>query len=350
MTLLHFVAAVLPLGPTAPQEAPPAPSMVTPAPELGRFEPLLGRWRSQGSGRAETSRGTLEFDWTGEHEFRSALGGHVVQELTRLEVEGLGTLLFKNLWGYDRSREQHVVSGITNMGDAFCATVEWPADDTFFYAVTERDEGNLSGERWVTRIGADRIEQEVWKWVGAGKEVKHVWGTLERARDDSEPVLFDTSLSAGWTAPEMAKLAGMAGRYTFEGDITPMPGMTMQARGREAIESIFGGAVLEIRVEGEPLPGMPAYEAWGAYAWNAVRGDYDLLFVDNFGTAQHRRAQWVGQQLVATSNGQKLGQPSAYRSVVSFGEGGTLREVVEHELIGTAEPLQSFRVKYEAAE
>lgn len=255
-TLLVVIAAV------ARPEAEFAPGR--PA-ALAALSFLPGEWQVRGRERGEPGEAWREL--RGECSVREVLGGVGLEETCRLEGEPGATLA---LWSFDRLQQ--------------CFRAAWLDDVAGLVDVYE---GRFDGEE----LRLDNLASNTFTRLAAapGRAVRRRHGRVRLASSDDRRFRLDRDSSpdggANWyrtreleyvrrraaaptataaasvhaeaTAPPLAALAGLVGRWEITGEAVPAPGAPwVRVSGHATIRAVLGGLGLvdESRlVEGAPL-------------------------------------------------------------------------------------------------
>jgi hypothetical protein len=114
----------------------------------------------------------------------------------------------------------------------------------------------------------------------------------------------------------------------------------------EVISSVFSGAGVAFELNGDPIPNMGKYQAWGMIAWSTEDKCYKSLWLDNMGAAQIVDGYYRDGALIMMSAAPMMGEPVANRSVLKFGADGSYASIEEHRMVGDHAPMHSFSAKY----
>ena len=318
-----------------------------PAPELAKFQSLIGDWKGSGGGKAATPDGVVEYAWTSVSRYRLVLGGHFIEETTRIEVDGWGAIGFRVYLGYNRHTKtfrQHVIDNMTGVATA---DVQWIDDKSWITASRSFIDGEVKGERVVTKIvDADNVEFECREWVGGGDETPTVYGKMHRV-DELPPIDIDAVAPMIGPVAEMASVRKMSGTYKFRGMLAMSPEQKLDIAGTESIDPVFGGVAVRVTIVGDPIPGMGSYQSFGAIGWNPSKGCYSVFYCDNMGDAMvldgwMRPAAFVQMATMVVD-----GRPSVLRGIAHLGEDGKLQRATEDRMDGESAPLRGFDCTYE---
>src|SRR5690606_24930624 len=119
------------------------------------------------------------------------------------------------------------------------------------------------------------------------------------------------------------------------GQFTPMPGAEpVPISGKETLEPLFGSTLMTANVSGEDIPGIGAYEAFGAYGWHPEKECYTSIYVNNMGEMVSTESRWLDGKLVSTHKGMSMGQPVVMRGVIDVNDEGVLTRAYAHSVIG----------------
>ena len=89
------------------------------------------------------------------------------------------------------------------------------------------------------------------------------------------------------------------------------------------------------------------YEAWGAYAWNAHKNCYDIIWLSNLGEGGLAECRRSGKnKLILTSSRQTMGQPMVERTIVDLADDGTVTGIVTTSITADHDPVVSFKASY----
>lgn len=338
MSVSIALATLVP-GPARAQDAMPTPS---PAPEIDAFDPMLGDW--EGGGTFIASPGAPPMRWSGVSSVQKILGGHFVQEDTRIAVGG-AVLTMRYIYGYDPERGELFSHGLSNMG-CDTVTVRWTDDHTLVATNSGVGEDGLPFvERWSTRYRGDARSFKMERGAGEEPVFLHVAGDWKRSKKT-----FDAARDGEASAQpsdEMDRLRGMLGRYRVTGEVTMSPGApAMQITGDETSSWLFEGAVIHTTVHGQPGD----YEAHAYLYYDPRARCYKHFAVNNMGMAGVSQARFWNDDLVFTLADPVMGTPGAERMVLKMDESGARTSIVSWRLAGTADPYKSFDATYEKVE
>jgi Protein of unknown function (DUF1579) len=348
---LHTLFCVLPLlSPAA--FAQEGEMDMGPAKEVKAFDKLLGTWTGSGTVRASAD---ARMKWTATSHTTSVLGGHFVQEDTKIVFEGEQAppaLVFRTLYGFDKETKRWMSYAISNMGTAEAKQIHWV--DGKMMSGGSKVEKDMTGkdqfivERWSTTFNEDGYSVASYQTIGNGRPFAHVVGSFKKAK------VANASFKANKIAPmipvpkQMGALQKWSGSYHLKGWMIMMPGMPKtDITAKETVESIFGGAAIEFRLKGDPIPNMPGtYEGWGAMVWSDQDQCYKSLWIDNMGGAimqdtHIRDGKFIGGLAVVS-----MGQPTVVQSITTLAADGSLGSVVEYRGSGAAAPVKSFSGTY----
>ena len=324
-------------------EMPAMPDM-SPAKQLSSYEGLLGTWK--GKGVVVHAPGTDEIPWTSQTHYRKVMNGHFIEEVTIVEVTGLGTLQMKGFYGYDKENKRYVSCGFSNFGTANYSVVRWADKKTMVTTNSGAENGQTTVERWVTSFGDGKQSIIGYKAISGGPEFVHVKGSSTKVDTNVKGIAVDASMGVMPANPAMAKLKGMVGTFKIKGRMAMSPEQRVNVTGKETMALIFGGSILEAKLYGDPMPGGPAYEGYGVWAWNTAKNCYDMIFLDSMGQMHHGSCHWAGKKLIFLQSGVQMGLPYTQRGVLKFDENGVFKGVSQHRMQGTQPPFESFNGEY----
>jgi hypothetical protein len=285
-----------------------------PAKELARFDPLLGNW--EGSGTATGSAGK-QTKWTSKATVQKILGGHYVQDDTRVDLEDMpAPLVFRTVFAWNVAEQRFTEMSLGNTGEAKRADVYWTEDGGLIGTGTAVDQGRPVVRRSVTKLtGKDTFEFRMDQAVGTGEFERKVFGTYKRG---------GTGFSAGETcapvAPpsgELKKFDGSLGDWSLKGSASMTPGTEMMAfTGQMSVRTILGGHVQFALMKGGDTPGMPVWEGHWYLAYEPSTRTCRAFMFDNMGNAQSEQKFAAGtDRFIGVSAGWMEGRPQALRSV-----------------------------------
>jgi hypothetical protein len=343
LVLLSFV----PLAPLAAQEGPPKP-----AEQVAKFDVLLGSW--EGSGTVQHGPGGEQSKWICKVAARRALGGHVVREETRIEIEGApGPLWFVTLYGWDRETQRYVRVESSNFGAVQFSEVFWTGPKEMVTSRADVMEGKPFVERWVHRFDGAAWHFECQQAEGSAEIYTHVVGDVKRTSEKPSDLAaveaaFMPEMAAGG-APHMKKLARSAGSYQMKGWFKMAPDAPQTPfTGSEQVRAMYGGSVIEFAAKGDEVPGFGAYESLGWMAWDAHGRCYRMVFANNMGEIGEQECRFSGdQRLVTTSASMSMGKPVTMRSVIEIGDDGAFQRFAGDMMMDTAAPGRFFEATYE---
>lgn len=339
--LLSLLLAVFATAQDAPQQ--PAP-----AAELKKFEPLIGTWT--GKGTAVMAPGAKPIEWTSRASYQWALDKHFVVGDTIVDFgNGLPPIGVREILGWDGENKRFVAITADNGCNSSFAELEFPKPDTMVNAFTRKAQGQVMTERRTTTFGKDGFGYVIAMYGSTGPAVDCVIGAFTRASDNA-PVVAG-SVGAMEAVGEMSKKMNRAvGTYDVTGEMTMMPGMPVtKITGRDVCTTIFGGAVFQVATTGAAAGQPGGYEALNLTVWNGDKHCFDSYVADNMGYVGAMEQRFVGEQLVATSASNFMGQPMAQRTVMDLDGAGRLTKVRSWSIVGTSEPFRSFEASYKPA-
>jgi len=327
---LFVVAAI-----AATALSPAVRAQAKPAEELKRFDFMVGTWKAEG----HTHVMGQKVPWTADQSVRWVLDGHALQDDTIIELPE-GRIAMRSMITWDSEAECLRMFTVDNILGVSWSDAWWTEDGKFVTFGTGVEEGQPFTERWVTTYSGEKeMSFESTRAVAAGEFAPYVVGTSEKVSDTPEE--FDLEAIDhlyGAPQPKMENMGAMAGDYTMAGS-----GMGMDLAGWTKVRALFDGHVLEVRDGSNDESG---YGSVHYISWNETDGCYRHFGVNSMGMSGHTEARYVGPDLVHTSAEVMGGVPFANRTVMSFGEDGSLVKVVSHMLMGTDAPMKDFEATY----
>ena len=139
LLLIGFMSCLVLGQDSAEPMGPPKP-----APELQKFNRLVGNF--EGSGTASMVPGAPAGGWTSQSTYKWILGGHFLQEDTRVDIAAMGEMkmppmFFRSFYGWNRENKKYMSCSIGNMGPAEIAEIHWSDNDTMIVVNTGIEEG-----------------------------------------------------------------------------------------------------------------------------------------------------------------------------------------------------------------
>ncbi|MHC4896913.1 MAG: DUF1579 family protein, partial [Planctomycetota bacterium] len=319
-----------------------------PAKELEKFSRLIGYWQGEGTSTSDPSKPMSK--WTSFSHCRKVMDGHFLREDLRIESDAWTTpMQFINFYGYNQQKKRFIVAGISNMGTAELAEINFHDDNTMITASTKLYQGKRIVERWVTKLGDGEMSFVGHEAIGDSDFFVHVKGTAKKVDAKPKAKIIEAAFSfMGEPSAEMGKMKGLVGTMTFKGEMLMMPGTPMvPITGESTTEPLFAGTVLQTVINGDPIDGQ-AYHGWHALAWDPVEKSYVSLGLNNMGEAMTERGVWVSKtELLFTAALPWYGGiPSVYSGVMKCADDGTLKSYTAHAIIGTHKPVKSFHIDY----
>jgi hypothetical protein len=141
----------------------------------------------------------------------------------------------------------------------------------------------------------------------------------------------------------------MKGHYRLKGSYKMGPEVpAVEISGDEEIVDFFDGLVMGVRVKGDPVEGLglPAFEGYAAFSWDAAKSCYKTVFANNMGELGSSEGRWAGDDLVVTGSRMQMGQPVLSRTLVKVDGDGRVQSAEAHALVGVTEPLKTFEASY----
>ncbi len=327
------------------QEAPQSPP--APAPELKKLEPMIGHWKGSGTANFDPSAPPTKWECTSTYQW--ALGGHFVQEDSRIQFDGIeAPMVLRSYLGWDRENGRHVSLMAGNGGEVHLNELTFLPDGSMVQVNRLVRDGMPSAERLITRVTGKTMTFAMDLLPPTGPMMPLVEGTLTRTETGREPAL-DAGPFMLPPAEPMARVVRSAGTYAMEGSVSMSPEMPpMKIRGTETARALFGGALLHVRTTGA-AEGMPeTYEAESFMGWNAARSCYIVAVVTNMGevgTMECRFSQ-DGKSMVQTGAMLVMGLPAVARYVIELDESGSWKRAVGTSVMGAANPFETFSATY----
>lgn len=315
---------------------------VPPAEQLDAFQPLLGKWKGSGEGSMDGQ----PFTWTSATTYELVLGGHFVEEITRVDVPNFGSMVWHSFFGYDKEAGEYVAIVSGNNGEVSRVPIHWVEDNVMCSVHHHALEGELKGERWYTTFEDDEYTIVGYEWTGQGAETKHVWGSAKRV-EELDPIVVDAAFPNVDPSPEIEQLQSMAGEYSFSGTLRMGDGAEMPVSGTETMKSAMSGYVMSADIDA-PMGDGNSYRAIGLLGWNPSKNCYSSAYVSNFGEIGIGEMRWADERtLVRTAMRTEQGIPIVDRAITTLDADGKVLEVIEDRLQGTASTLRAFEAKYE---
>lgn len=289
-------------------------AQMEPAKELARFDPLLGNW--EGSGTATGSAGK-QTKWTSKATVQKILGGHYVQDDTRVDLEDMPVpLVFRTVFAWNAAEQRYTEMSLGNTGETKSADVHWTEDGGLIGTGTAVAEGRPVVSRSVTKLtGKDTFEFRMDQAVGTGEFERKVSGTYKRGGAG-----FNAGETCAPVAPpsgELKKFDAYLGEWSLKGSFSMTPGAEMMPfSGRESVKMIFGGHTQFATMKGDDIPGMPAWEGHWYLAYDPGSRTCRAFMFDNMGNAQSEAMFAAGKnRYIGVASGWMEGRPQASRSV-----------------------------------
>ncbi len=348
ITTALYLLCLLPCAGLPAQEIPKPPT------QLAKFDRLLGHW--SGSGTMISEPGATPITWNATTRMQKVLGGQFVRRsLTadfgnaREPITGLAFL------GFDPQTNKFVSGNLSSMAPGFTAEITWRDANTLI-SLNTRILGNVRiVERFITTIGDGQYSIVGERALDGGNFSPYVKGSYRKIQPSAtvEAVFrveqpSDLAAARGAAAsPQIAKIAGMIGTYKIDGSVIPAPGDTKRAISGN-INCTLGlrGTAVELKVKGNATAEMPARNAYIAFTWDAAENCYRILFANNLGQLNSNEGRFVGDQMIITGTQVQDGKPMVARSVLTFGEDGSLGTVTTHSILGANDPVLTFSARY----
>lgn len=320
--------------------------MPSPAPELQKLAPFVGHWT--GSGTMTEPAGVVT-RWTAIGSYAWCLGGHFLQKDFQITFAGMAApLVFRGYLGWDRENRRYVDATVDNGGQVRMQEMRLLPDGSQLEMTVQDQEGMPYAERSLSKVEGDAMTHTIDMLMPSGASLTIVDGKFTRGGKPFEGA-FDGPTWMGARAHEsFAKLTRSAGVYDVQGEMVMMPGQpATKIAGTDTFRTVFGGTVLHGRTEGEAA-GMPG-KYLGEVFWghDAKRGCVVGIYVSNMGEVMQMDARWSPDgKLVSTSSALFQGQPAVQRMVMEYDATGAAKSAVNHSIVGTEPPFESFRATY----
>jgi hypothetical protein len=331
-----LLVAILPA-----QDAPPGP-----APELQKLTPMLGNWTGGG---VMNEPGGPSTKWTCTGTYAWCLDGHFVQGDFAVRFDGIdGTFVHRTYLGWDRENKRYVAASVNSGGQAYVNELQLLPDGTQVQVSLTKQNGSTYAQRSIVKFAGDVMSHTMHLLLAEGEPLRMIDGKLTRGGDGFTATLDAAAWMGAQAHEQIARLGKSAGVYEVAGEMVMMPGAPpIKIRGTDTFVVRFGGTVLHGKTEGE-AEGMPGkYLGDVFWAHDAGRDCISGLYVSNMGEVMQLEARWTPDgKFVATSNALYMGQPTAQRMMMEFAADGAAKSAVNHSIIGTAPPLESFRATY----
>lgn len=345
-TRSHLVLLCLATLLPAQEQAPPD---LTPAKELERFAPMLGTFKGKGTMRMSPDGPAAP--WSAVVRYQKVLGGHFIREDHRIilpKEAGMPDIVMRGWLGWNKERRRYEVAYFGNDGRAKHAQTHLTGPTQTVTTGVNIENGMMITERWVMDFGKQGFKLAGYRAPGGAESFRYIEGNYTRDQE-IDPKLFEVlEGSAMGPAPEeMGRVAKMAGKYTFAGEMVPMPGMpAMKISGKESIRMLYGGSIGYFEVHGDPQGGM-TYEAHMAMSWDPVDRCYVTVHVNNMGEIGTGKAWFRGDKMVTHLADMRYGDPILAQHIIEFDAKGGLKRIVGHDMWGGRKPAKSFVGEYE---
>ncbi len=357
MRTLVACLAVLTLGIPAIAHAQSEGANVRLAPELAKFETSIGNW--EGSGSVKMPGMPAPMPWTSKTTVKPVLANQFIQSEMKVEFgPEMPAMVFRSFYGWDPGLKKLVSYSIGNTGELEVSdTVSWIDDSTLVVLATTTEAGVPTVNRSITTFDGDQ-QSFLWQGATGAKAFETiVEGTSKKCKQGYEISAQEWSAAFMPGTPEspaMKKLSGMAGDYSMTGEFSMMPGMEpMKISGRESIQSIFGGAAIQMHMLGDPSvgpEGVFTYEGLSYLIWDPTLECYREFYLNNMGETSIQELRFVGEaQLVTTQARVQAGQPEATRGTMHLDETGAIRKVSMDRMSAGHKPERAFLGEYKKA-
>ncbi|MEZ5966578.1 MAG: DUF1579 family protein [Planctomycetota bacterium] len=317
-----------------------AQDMPRPAPELAKLAVLEGGW--QGEGTATMAPGAPPTKWNATSTYAWVLGRFWLQGDTAVEFEGMGTMRMREYLGWDGENKRFVALTVGNSGEATLNTLHFDGKEMVQVSHRVRD-GRPEVERMRTVVDGDHMDFAISFFATQGESNEAVRGKLHKvAKAELPPIGAARAMMP--VAPEMTKIARMAGIYDGKGEMIMAPGTApMPIAGRDTTTVLFDGGIVMTETKGSE---GPPYEAHGFHAWNPTGSCYKIVSIDSMGMICEMDGRLADGAMICTANCLRMGMPCVSRCVVSLDKDGRPVKVVNHSCMGDAPPMQDFSMTY----
>lgn len=311
---------------------------------------MIGSWT--GSGIVVPEPGAEPRSWTVTSVFGRALDDTAIQEDTHVHVDGEGfpPVGIRAMYAFDRATERYMVLTASSARGVESAQLTLGDDRTVVRVDCRVEHGRSVVERWLTRLVDDRLELTCHRSVGSGPSFIAVRGTLERS---TTPITLPTVDPTAYPPPskEMVRLGLINGFYTASGTVRPAANApSEEISGVETTVPLFGGIVLQSRLESEVDPQLGAYRAWGVKGWDDDAQSYDTVQTSNLSEVEVSVMGWVGAVLVWTGQLIRESVPGVSRGVITVTAANGVERVRSDVMLGTERPWRDFEATYELQE
>ncbi len=302
--------------------------MGPPAKQLKVYEPMLGNWEGSGGGNSAPG---VPMKWTSKSTMKKILGGHYIQDDTKIEVEGFGTLVMRSIYGWDANRKRHFAINVSNLGSAGESTVFWVDGKRMISSHTKRGFQGVESDRWVTEVGENKISFVGTQSLNGDKPFVHVEGTITRGGDGFDADTFKADAAAP-PSPHMKRMKPFTGSWTSEGRWMNTETETWtKMSGSSTVVPAFGGHVIYSRGK-STMEGMPTPVEGYAYGfWSDEHQAYRWVGVNSMGMYHGSTGYEAGEgRTVWMMNDMFMGKPVVGRLVIE--EHGDSLTMVEHSM------------------
>jgi hypothetical protein len=321
-----------------------------PAPpeELAQLDVMLGNWDSSGTWRL--SRDSAPVRWTAVSTVEKILGGHFIQETTRIEpgTEGSAPVVMRSVVGWDAASKRFRQFAVSNMGSGGVTTLYVAEKGKFVTTYVRSEMGRPMVEVGVSEYSQDGGSFRMESSVGGGQFFVSLEGTMKRG---GKGCPADAIVSEPLAPPpaELAPIAKLVGDWSYKARISPMRGLPMmETSGRETVTRIAGGHAYHGVITSDPMPEAPeGYRGEFYLFWDAEQRAYSSLDVDSFGQFSVSTGYKEGEnRLVYGMAGSVYGEPSVSRAILGWNDDVSVMEVTAHRMAGAADPEKSFEGRF----
>lgn len=323
---------------------------MSPAKERLKFGPLVGNWAGEGTVTEPGPSGPVTKAWTATGSYRWVMGGHWLQEDFTIHFAGMQTpLVFRSYWGWDRERGRYVGVAVSNEGGASVVEPAFLPDGTMVTIVPRVDHGMSFVERSTVAVAGDKMTMQMDLMLPQGDQLRMVSGAFQKVDKVPAPNADAAVFMGAPVREDMQKLGRIAGVYDVVGEMIPAPGApSMTIRGTDTYTKLWQGSVVHVRTEGSADGAPDVYEMHAYFAWDGVADCMKLVFVSNMGEVGAMDCRWSGAvDLVSTMSGTWMGEPVSQHYVTTFDAAGRCRSAKGWTVLGTRDPMVSFRATYE---
>ena len=343
----HLIAGILALAatPAFAQEDYEVP----PAEGLKSFAVMLGDW--EGEGKAWMAAGTEAMSWTASSHVEWILGGHALQEDTKVDFgEGapVPPLYFRTIYAWDTAHDRPVSYEVSNMGGNVNSTLHWVDPETMVSVSHGMEDGVPVTDRWVIEYANDGCTFRGDRAAGTDAPFTHVKGHMKKSGTSFKGIAMEASAAFEPAPKKLQHLKALAGTYEMTGIAVMGPGMPeMEIYGKEHVDWVLGNHVLFNHVKGGLKDAPPSYEAYGYMYWDDQEDCIQQFYVSNMGETGTMKG-WIAEPgtIVLTSAEPMMGVPGADRMVLKYSTEKGMEHGVSHRLNVAGDAQKTFEGKY----